>query len=82
MSSFAKNLLLVSCLLATLINSDARDIELKDRIMRGNKGKIEDWPWVVSVFKVKSQIFTIGTGSIVHKKWVLTAAHIVYDSDK
>jgi secreted trypsin-like serine protease len=82
MSLKVANLLLAGCLLATLTYSNARKIELENRIMRGIKGNVRDMPWVVSFFQYTPKVHTFGSGLIVHKKWVLTAGHVLYSDYK
>jgi secreted trypsin-like serine protease len=60
--------------LVTLTHGAYRQIKLENRIMRGLKADIQNFPWMVALFK-QPNYFTIGSGTVIAPSWVLTAAH-------
>lgn len=56
-------------------------IETVPAIIDGELVKKSEWPWMVSIMvQYESQTFNCG-GSLIHRSWVLTAAHCLYSSD-
>ena len=66
------------CIKTTVVNSfaerDLRPALSSKRIINGENSDAHEWPWQVSLqYSVNSSHFC--GGSIIHSRWVLTAAH-------
>ncbi|XP_073441174.1 mannan-binding lectin serine protease 2 isoform X2 [Dendrobates tinctorius] len=49
--------------------------EISGRIMGGKTAKLGDFPWQVFIKNEDSK----GGGALINDKWIITAAHVVYD---
>ncbi|XP_066288599.1 trypsin-2-like isoform X2 [Branchiostoma lanceolatum] len=52
------------------------------RIVGGSDANHGAWPWQVSLRSFPYGLFHFCGGALIHRKWVLTAAHCVSDGDK
>ena len=55
--------------------------KIAPRIIGGTASKEGDWPWMTGIL-FRSDGFLFCGGTLIKDKWVLTAAHCLYDIDK
>ncbi|XP_040843882.1 chymotrypsin-like elastase family member 2A [Ochotona curzoniae] len=76
------SILLLSSLVAGVLTSDVTTVESQQsRVVGGEEAKANSWPWQVSLqYSSGGSWYHTCGGSLVHNRWVLTAAHCISSS--
>ena len=76
-------LALLGFLAGPVVSQDSVETELPIRIIGGVEVRYEDFPWQVAILQINhDQGYQTCGGSIISDRWVLTAAHCVWDEQR
>lgn len=57
---------------------DIKQADHTTRIIKGFPAKLGQFPWQAGIFHIRNNRAAFCGGSLIHPKWVLTAAHCIY----
>ncbi|CAF1518273.1 unnamed protein product [Adineta ricciae] len=77
MLTFILIISIVFCIFISICNTSNCGIQPKSKIAGGVESAIDSWPWMISL-RAKDVPLHICGGTLIHRKYVLTAGHCTY----